>query len=198
MEIGNFDLLGLYYSNLSKYHSHRKHYDKSIKYVNKAIKIFNISSNTHEKAKNLVQLGLTLRKKNQLISYQDLMTIYPQIISNFNEAYEIFCNSGDLKNQINHYNNLGLVNLDIRKYNEGLQFFQKEYILAEKIDDEYLMVQALANMADCYLITNNLNKSEELFKKALKKSENYNWPIYTFIENRLKKISKLSDNNDPK
>ncbi len=178
--------------NIGTIYEAQKDYSKALEYSEKALTISEKLDNKKEMAdiySNIGNLYLSMSKKDTILETEK-PNYYSKAKSYFEKSLPLYSKIGYKKGLANSYNNIGLINLDLRNHSTALTFFEKSLKIYEELGDKYGLSEtklnigkfyneiknyskAIFNLKNALSISNELNSKEQISNIALEISKTY-------------------------
>ena len=112
----------------------------------------------------LNNIGETFRKKGVATGKKEALY---NALNYFENSLELTKKNRDKETEVYILNNIGMVHLNLKKYNDALDYFKKGYRKAEELQDIYMKGVLLNNIGIVHFNQRNFEKSKMFFQQAI-------------------------------
>ncbi len=175
-ELNNENLISTTLYNIGNIYRAQYNYSKALEYYTKAQSISEKLDNKKEMADIYSNIGNLYRSisKADTVAEKEKKIYFNKAISYFEKSLPLYSETGYKKGIAMSYNDIGLVNLDLKDYSNALLFLEKSYKIYEETGDKYGISETKLNIGRYYHDIKRYSKALSILKEAISISNELN------------------------
>jgi serine phosphatase RsbU (regulator of sigma subunit) len=175
-ELNNESLISTTLYNIGNIYRAQYNYSKALEYYEKAQSISEKLDNKKEMADIYSNIGNLYRSisKADTVAEKEKKTYFNKAISYFEKSLPLYSQTGYKKGIAMSYNDIGLVNLDLKDYSNALLYLKKSYKIYEETGDKFGISELKLYTGRYYHDIKKYSKAISILKEALNISNELN------------------------